>query len=293
MSGTLRVSFHHLRHPSHDLSADRVTANQAASDLDKRLKKMKTKSTTKKYTGVELALIGKQCSTKLPPASAVQAMFLYEYERKAEDEKFFHSRMFQLRREEEAATLERAKAAETIQALEARVKQLEKTTASRDREASDRLTKSSTRIKATQETLDQHMTNINDLSTKLADVTTDMQALQTAVTSNTTEAISPTTIADHANALAALQTDVLNLFEDRDGMITLVTDTRARVTKLEDNVRALTLQNAAIKPPSSVQPHRLPMATSYGEKFDLAVPKGMAHVSLKAETNGRKANSVI
>jgi hypothetical protein len=74
-------------------------------------------------------------------------------------------------------------------------------------------------------------------------------------------------------------------------MITLITDTRARVTKLEDNVRALTLQNAAVKSPSALQPHRLPMKTSYGEEFDLAIPKGKAHIPRKSEGVGRKALS--
>ncbi|SMY21609.1 unnamed protein product [Zymoseptoria tritici ST99CH_1A5] len=267
------------------------TENVPPRSISPEMQKSLKKKAAIKYTGAELNSIGKQCSARLPPTSAVQAMFLYELQRKADDEKFFHSRMFQLRREEEAAALERTKSTQTIQALEARIKQLEKTSLSRDNEAEQRRAKSKSRLRSHQDALDKHMTSINDLCEKLTTLNTDMQALQTAVATQAAEAIPSSVITEHAAAIAEVHTTALNLFEDRDGMITLMTDTRARVTKLEDNVRALTLQNAAVKSPGSMAPHRLSMATSYGEKFDLAVPKGKAHVSLKSEGSARKANS--
>lgn len=83
---------------AHRLAAFHVpTANMAAKYSPERLKQLRD-----------------LCETRLPPASAVQAMFLYELEREKENEKLFHDQMFRLARTEDASNL----TAERISQLE-------------------------------------------------------------------------------------------------------------------------------------------------------------------------------
>ncbi|KAF2718096.1 hypothetical protein K431DRAFT_141108 [Polychaeton citri CBS 116435] len=56
-------------------------------------------SGTKQFNIDELKTIGMQCGGRLPPASAVQAMFLYEMQRQTETEKLFEGAMFALARD--------------------------------------------------------------------------------------------------------------------------------------------------------------------------------------------------
>lgn len=56
-----------------------------------------------KYSQEELKTLREQCKARLPPASAMQAMYLYELEREAENEKLFHDLVFQNARLQDAS----------------------------------------------------------------------------------------------------------------------------------------------------------------------------------------------
>jgi len=58
-----------------------------------------------KYSPERLKQLRELCETRLPPASAVQAMFLYELEREKENEKLFHDHMFRIARTEDASNM--------------------------------------------------------------------------------------------------------------------------------------------------------------------------------------------
>ena len=53
------------------------------------------------YSQEDLKGIGELCKNRLPPASAVQAMFLYEMQRETEFESLFQGQMFRLAKAED------------------------------------------------------------------------------------------------------------------------------------------------------------------------------------------------
>jgi chromosome segregation ATPase len=61
------------------------------------------------YSDLALRDIGQQCAHKLPPASAVQAMFLYEMQRETEAEQLFQGHMFELARVQDEAVVNEAR----------------------------------------------------------------------------------------------------------------------------------------------------------------------------------------
>lgn len=58
-----------------------------------------------RYAPERLKQLRELCSTRLQPASTVQAMFLYELERERENESLFHDQMFRAARIEDVSNI--------------------------------------------------------------------------------------------------------------------------------------------------------------------------------------------
>lgn len=71
----------------------------------------------KQYSEYDLKEIGKQCGNRLPPASAVQAMFLYEMQRESELEKLFQGQMFELARFSDSSKAQQDQVSEVSEEL--------------------------------------------------------------------------------------------------------------------------------------------------------------------------------
>jgi hypothetical protein len=82
----------------------------------------------RQYDAESLRGIGEQCINKLPPASAVQAMFLYEMQRETEAEKLFQGQMFELAKVQDRSDLNDKR----VWDLEEQVKLLRKQATSRE-----------------------------------------------------------------------------------------------------------------------------------------------------------------
>ncbi|KAK1081694.1 hypothetical protein LTR33_004468 [Friedmanniomyces endolithicus] len=219
-----------------------------------------------RYTIDELKSLGRACSNRLPPASAVQAMFLYEMQRQTEIEKLFHSRMFELARTEDPddSTTNR------VQKLEAELKDLRRHIAGQDLQ--ERLATSQVRFTAQQARIDAC-----DAKTKLQ----DQRIANLEDTLAKPEAVQPadpnTTLVEEAvsNDLTTIQADVEALYGERDALINMHNESNARIKRLEDLVRQLTLQISTS--PSSTSPamlQRLPMQNTNGQVIELTVPRG-------------------
>jgi chromosome segregation ATPase len=105
-------------------------------------------------------------------------------------------------------------------------------------------------------------------------------------------------IDDIKTTLAAKDKEIGILFDERDALLSLLEESKKRVQecnerigKLEDNVRALTLQRS--RPGSSEgarspSVHFCPLTTKAGDSVDLVVPKGKGFVSeVKTFTPGK------
>jgi chromosome segregation ATPase len=82
----------------------------------------------RQYDAESLRNIGERCINKLPPASAVQAMFLYEMQRETEAEKLFQGQLFELAKVQDRSDLNDKR----VWDLEEQVKALRKQATSRD-----------------------------------------------------------------------------------------------------------------------------------------------------------------
>jgi predicted RNase H-like nuclease (RuvC/YqgF family) len=85
-------------------------------------------------------------------------------------------------------------------------------------------------------------------------------------------------VAEQKAQIAALDTNIADLFEERDALVDLLADSNARITKLEDLVRQLTLQLSTAPHPntSPASTQRIPVQTTNGQSIALSVPKGSA-----------------
>lgn len=72
--------------------------------------------------------------------------------------------------------------------------------------------------------------------------------------------------------IAIMKQEIDNLFADRDNMLVTQAEDKARITKLEENLRALTMQRSHSASPALTQ--RLPITAANGSQMDLSVPKG-------------------
>ena len=231
------------------------------------------------YDPSHLKAIGTQCKNKLPPASAVQAMYLYELQRESEVEALFHGQIFRLAKAEEETQTHSSR----IHHLEAQTKALHKKLTTNDLSA--RLSTSAVRTEALQAKLSEHTLRLDEQATRLATLETP------AAAANPPSFLLSEDIHTLKTSLGKVDAEIQTLFDERDALITLLNQSNSRIDKLEDLVRALTLQKTA--PPSAAESVQLlPLKAKNGETVDLAVPKGQGFrtfVPGKKSSNGNPA----
>lgn len=226
------------------------------------------------YSQTTLKTIGEQCRSRLPPAPAVQAMFLYEMQRQTEVERLFNGAMFDVA---QSGGQNKAQEARMLK-LEAQVKSLqEQITAEVSHGREQRLMDIEESLKALQTTSVATINLANDISEKVTSHHDDLD--QHAAT-----------VKEMNGDLNTATNDLDILFDERDALVALLNQTKERIDKLEDLVRALTLQS----PPLSNSPalvQRLPVQTSDGRTVDLAVPKGRSVTPLGREQQAREKDN--
>lgn len=248
----------------------------------------------KSYSVESLKGIESQCRGRLPPASAVQAMLLYELQRESETEKLFHAQMFQLA-QDETARLDQER---RIKDLETRLKKMEEQTATRD-QLRVSTTSTAKLIQAQQGKLNECIARLDEVEKKLGEVEEQLQILRETTSATATvasEAGTAATVASTAVAelaaplpksaeLAMMKEELNVLFDDRDGVLRMVDEITSRVDVLQGSVRALTLQkSSSVSCQISQAPsQRLPLRTSNGTLLDLSIPKGSPLVALGRE----------
>ncbi len=121
------------------------------------------------YTDGALRTIGEQCAGKLPPASAVQAMFMYEMQRQSEAEALFKGMMFELARVQEASTAQETRLVQFQDGIAALKKQM----AVKDVE--ERLATSKTRSDVLQTKVKQQDARIDGQGERLVTVETKQE----------------------------------------------------------------------------------------------------------------------
>lgn len=241
--------------------------------------------TSTQYTPHQLRQIGQQCGNRLPPASAVQAMFLYELQRESELESLFHGSIFRIAKQEDTSSAQ----AKRISALEQRLARFEKQLAAKDTE--ERLATSKGIMDVQQIKLNQCTSRVDTIEDKLNNLTTSIETLRTAQEDSTDAAAAATTTNSTADEdIPTMKEEIDVLFGDRDGILEMVSEIKDRLTKLEDNVRSLTLQNTALKSPSPTPNQALPLQSPSTNGLALGVPKGKAYVSLNNENRPAAAS---
>ena len=223
------------------------------------------------YDASDLKAIGAQCKNNLPPASAVQAMFLYEMQRETEVEARFHGQLFRLAKAEEETKFQEAR----ISDLEEQTKDLGKTLAAND--TTERLATSKVRTDALQSKLNEQAQRVDEHAKRLSDLETVIKTAA-AAPANPSSFLLSSDVNTLKTDFEKADTEIQTLFDERDALITLLNQSNARIDKLEDLVRALTLQKTS--PSDSGDGTRTPpvqflaVKTKNGENVDLAVPKG-------------------
>lgn len=254
------------------------------------------------YSGEDLKKIGDVCKNRLPPAGSVAAMYLCAYfiaditspfahllsildelQRQAENEKLFQGHMFKLAEQETAATAEK----ERTKSLEQRLAKLEK------QSIQDRVATSTNLLKAQGEklnacnrrveTIDEKLAAVHEQFGKLDAQSKEAAAAMTSYQAEQAERAEKAAAPTPDPAVGIIKQEVDVLFLDVANILAMVKETNTRMTRLEDNLRALTLQRASQVNSPAPLPQRLPVTTSNGGQIDLGIPKGMAHVGLKKE----------
>ena len=226
------------------------------------------------YDPSHLKAIGTQCKNKLPPASAVQAMYLYELQRESEVEALFHGQIFRLAKAEEETQTHSSR----IHHLEAQTKALHKKLTTNDLSA--RLSTSAVRTEALQAKLSEHTLRLDEQATRLATLETP------AAAANPPSFLLSEDIHTLKTSLGKADAEIQTLFDERDALITLLNASNSRIDKLEDLVRALTLQKTS--PASAAESVQLlPLKAKNGEVVDLVVPKGLG---FRTFVPGKRAN---
>jgi len=198
---------------------------------------------TTTYSGDELRGIGERCAQRLPPASTVQAMFLYEMQRDSELERLFHGEIFRLAQKAEDASHDHQR---RIQHLEEEMRTMQQRLEARD--VNDRLATSKVRFDAQQGKIDE-------LSAKFARfeaVTADIERVKLH---NGVEKEHPPTnaVSELAQDISTIDEDIGMLFTERDALVTMLDEANMRIDKLEGLVRALTGQSPTTSSPALSQ----------------------------------------
>ncbi|KAM0722298.1 hypothetical protein Q7P37_001739 [Cladosporium fusiforme] len=226
------------------------------------------------YSPEKLKEIGEQNLNRLPPATSVAAMLKYELERDAENERLFHAAMFDVGAVKDEAAVQKARLKELERTIKTLVNNHKRNLSfAAVRSIDDALNKltSATDLQDPKAAL-RHCDLLTD-ELDQADISTEERVTLIAVLS-----------ASHTNKM---RSEVNKLRDGHQATAREVIELKNRVSKLEDLIRALTLQQ---KSPSSDVPKMtqyLPVSTSHGQTLDLAVQKGM---SLKSPSHSRQAS---
>ncbi|KAK4959194.1 hypothetical protein LTR10_003994 [Elasticomyces elasticus] len=220
------------------------------------------------YSIEELKSLGFSCSKRLPPASAVQAMFLYEMQRQSEVEHLFQAQMFGMARADETTNSTSIRIAK----LEA---ELRKTQQKVDvKEVQERLETSKIRFQTQQAKIDDTTTKMKEHGERHQSLAASVEEIRAANAAGIKTTAIETALAE---SLAGLKADIADLEGEQDALIAVLKESNDKIARLEDLVRELSGQIADMSRSASsspVQVHRLPMRTTNGQSLELAVPRG-------------------
>lgn len=118
------------------------------------------------YNEASLKEIGKRCANKFPPASTMQAMFMYQMQCQSDAEELFHGQLFQLAKMEDETQVQDKR----IWELEEQMKDLSKKALTEDIE--QRLATSKVRTDALASRLNEHFVRLGDHSRRLTELET-------------------------------------------------------------------------------------------------------------------------
>ncbi|KAK5122174.1 hypothetical protein LTR85_004420 [Meristemomyces frigidus] len=220
------------------------------------------------YGSDELRKIGTVCSKRLPPASAVLAMFQYELRRQSEAETLFQGSMFRLAQTEDASSDHEDRIRRLEEQLNAVQRQLQV------KDVEERLATSKLRMNHQQSKLDECASKLQTHNKLLADFTVKMEDFTKAREAGEQP---ETTATELLEEVTAIKDDVDDLFNEKEAMCTMIEEGGLRISKLEDLVRNLTLQLSISTSPTNGSPgmtQRLPVQTANGQSVDLLVPRG-------------------
>lgn len=192
-----------------------------------------------RYRAEDLVGIGRQCSNRLPPASAVQAMFLYELQRESEAERLFHSQMFRLAKSEDEVAVQSRRFAE----MQSRMLKLETQLALQGQAQEQRIAAHEARLTEAEGKLSaiaDQLNNVQKLEKEIAAAAIDeaKRAAQDAVAADAV----PSCGAFPTNEFHNMQVEIDVLFHDRDGIIAKLTAARDRIEDLVQDVHQLKTQ---------------------------------------------------
>lgn len=143
-----------------------------------------------RYGAEDLVGIGRQCRNRLPPASAVQAMFLYELQRETEAERLFHGQMFRLAKSEDEVAVQSRRFA----GMESRMLKLETQLALQGQAQEKRIAANQARLTEAEGKLSaiaDQLKNVQELKKEIAVAAIDeaKRAAQDAVAAATNHAV--------------------------------------------------------------------------------------------------------
>lgn len=242
------------------------------------------------YVPEDLMGIGRQCSNRLPPASAIQAMFLYEMQRETEAERLFHSQMFRLAKSED----EVAAQARRLDQMESRMRKLEIDLAVQAAKDKKRIVANEGQLSEQQQGLFKCTARLMEAEEKLLAIANQLNTvneLQDCAAAEAADAVKKAVAAATTNAAVAvgnfdadsfntmsLEIDVL--FNDRDGILGKLTEFNTRVEALFKDVHQIKTRSSFSEPPAPSPPaqppaaQRLPVTSANGELLDLSIPRG-------------------
>ncbi|KAI5357806.1 hypothetical protein Slin14017_G118190 [Septoria linicola] len=248
----------------------------------------------RRYQVEDLIDIAKQCSGRLPPASAVQAMFLYEMQRETESERLFEGQMFRLAQQEDELVTQARRNAE----MEARLAKLERQVANNDVQA--RIATRDVRMNVQQQKLAEQAARLEKAEDAFKTMSEQHQALkqthqkfaadtEAALKDVVRQASSAAKIvvASSANKSEVDPSDVKImkdeldvLFNDRDGILSKLAEVFERMQTLADNIHQLTIRKTAAQASSPAPIQRIPAFGPNGDLVDVTIPKGKPAVGL-------------
>ena len=167
-------------------STVRISTRQPASKYTSA--QVTSKAAMIHYEHNELMAIGKLCGSRLPPASAVQAMFLYEMQRETECEKLFQGQMFRLARTEASANAQHAKMLELEKQIKGATQQVH------TKDVEDRLATNRVRMEVQQAKINEQSTRINEQDQRIVSLNQKMDDLGKSSPSHLEEQGCPSSI---------------------------------------------------------------------------------------------------